>query len=82
MKMSNVKAFFATAAPIAAVVVGVLLIGWLFLALLGWATTSPATNWDRCRAIAKSQDVEWAATGWRYDTCYLYKDGQEEVIKL
>jgi len=55
---------------------------WGLMGLLVWSFSSPIDNSSRCRAIAESREAQSATTGWRSDTCYIYKDGTEEVIKL
>lgn len=57
-------------------------LGWALLCLMTWAIISPTTNYNRCEAIAKSRDSDFATTGWRSDTCYLYKGGKEFKVKL
>jgi len=63
-------------------VVIVLALIWGLIALAVWSFDSPLNNKDRCKAIAISRNAQSSITGWRADTCYIHKDGKEEVIKL
>lgn len=60
----------------------VMFVSWVLLSVIIWGVASPTSNYYRCSAIAKSQNKQFATSGWRNDTCYLYSNGKEERIKL